>query len=192
MSNNPVQNPKKPNPQGKGLVPFLQDWQSMQPEVVEPTAAADFLRDYAFSSLVLAAEFRFKPVPEKSYYLYSTPTGWRLSLIAPQELGRHNFGEFLARCQLGRDMTWEVVADDIVKDSPAALRAQSFVLGFLQTLSEQASIADSLPTYVAQLPYYRRLLATGLSSRLASCLPALGGEVRQLLAHNQAAISLLE
>lgn len=192
MSNSQDPKQKNPNPQGKGLVPFLQDWHSMQPELMGQTAASGFLRDYAISSLVLAAEFRFKPVPENPYYLYSTPTGWKLSLISPQEWGQRRVGSFLARCYLGRDMTWQLNVEDIDSESPAARRARGFVLGFLQSLREQESIAENLPTYVAQLPYYRRLLATGLASRLALCLPALGGEVVRLLDREKSEISLLE
>ncbi len=182
---------KNPNPQGKGLVPLLQDWQAMQPQTRGPEVASEFLRDYAISSLVLTADFRFKPVPDKPYYLYSTPNGWKLSMISPQEWGRHSIGDFLARCQLGRDMTWELAAGDIDKDSSAARAAQGFILGFLQALSEQESIEKELPTYVAQLPYYRRLLATGLAAQLRACLPALGSEVRQLLEQERVSLSLL-
>lgn len=191
-SSRPGATQKNPNPQGKGLVPLLQDWEAMRTDLTGPDSATEFLRDYAISSLVLAAEFRFKPVPGKPYYLYSTSSGWKLSLIAPGELGRLDMGSFLARCQLGTDMTWELVVEDIDRDSPAARRAQRFILGFLRALSEQSSIADSLPTYVARLPYYRRLLATGLSSQLSSSVTRFGGEVKHLLAREQAAIGLLE
>ncbi|GAB5452802.1 MAG: hypothetical protein Hals2KO_31300 [Halioglobus sp.] len=183
---------KNPNPQGKGLVPFLQDWEKIQTDLAGPDSASDFLRDYAISSLVLAAEFRFKPVPGKPYYLYSTASGWKLSLIAPGELGQLDMGSFLARCQLGTDMTWDLVVEDIDRDSPAARRAQRFILGFLRALNEQPSIAEGLPTYVAQLPYYRRLLATGLSSQLSSSAVRLGGEVKQLVASEQATLRLME
>ncbi|MFT4519964.1 MAG: hypothetical protein ACI9JM_002364 [Halioglobus sp.] len=172
---------KNPNPQGKGLVPVLQDWTDMQPTVQGSRTATEFLRDYAISSLVLAAEFRFKPVLGKTYFLYSTESGWKLSLVAPQEWGQKPIGDFLARCHLRSDMIWDVELDDITEGSLSVQRAKNFVQGFIEALNGQESIADSLPSYVAELPYYRRLLAAGLSSSLRCALPGVGGEVRTLL-----------
>jgi hypothetical protein len=191
MNETPSNFQKNPNPQGKGLVPVLQDWSAMQPTVAGPRTAGDFLRDYAVSSLVLAAEFRFKPVPEKPYYLYSTEGSWKLSLIAPQEWGDKPIGDFLARCQLRRDMTWDLDLKDIEQDSLSAHRARNFVLGFIEALSAQDSIADNLPTYVAELPYYRRLLAAGLASSLAASLPQVGDQVQAVLESSEASIRLL-
>lgn len=163
----------------------------MRPELAGPTTAADFLRDYAMSSLVLAADFRFKPVHGKDYYLYSTESGWKLSLIAPREWGQKSIGDFLARCQLRLNMTWELHIEDSDGGSLAAQRAQRFVMGFLKALSEQDSIVDSLPTYVEQLPYFRRLLASGLAASLASSLPSVGVAVGRLLADEQASSRVL-
>ena len=89
-----------PNPQGKGLVPVLDAWQSLQPAAVAPKSAPRLLGDYMVSLLVLSAEFSFKPVPGKPYYLYWREGDWQLSLISPVEWGLRLPGECLGECQL--------------------------------------------------------------------------------------------
>ncbi|MCR9106975.1 MAG: DUF2452 domain-containing protein [Gammaproteobacteria bacterium] len=163
---------KNPNPQGKGLVPVLRDWAMLRPQVQGQKSVHAFLRDYCLSSLVLAAEFRFKPVPGQSYYLYASKQGWKLSLIAPGEWGKRDFGECLGCCELRSDMTWSVTpAANLQEDSQALAQAQEFVRSFVDTLQAQTSITEQLPFYVEALPYYQRMLATALSSSLNQTLP---------------------
>ena len=128
----------------------------------------EFLRDYCISSLILAAEFRFKPVVGNTYYLYAVDRGWSLSLIAPHEWGDRRGGTFLARCRLRSDMTWEAVLD---VGSPAVAQARRCVESFVATLLAQGSIRDHLPFYAVELPYYQRLLATALAASLDKSLP---------------------
>jgi Protein of unknown function (DUF2452) len=173
---------KNPNPQGKGLVPLLRDWQSMQPALCGQKSAADFLRDYCVSALVLGAQFRFKPVVGVTYFLYSAEHDWNLSLVGPQEWGQRVPGEFLATCRLRPDMTWEMEAATVVEHSPALERAQRFICSFVETLSAQESIAEHLPFYARELPYYQRLLATALSSSLQRSMPPSGDNMKALLA----------
>jgi len=182
--------PKNPNPQGKGQVPVLRDWSSLQPALSEPKTAADFLRDYCVSSLVLAAEFRFKPVVGKTYYLYATAQGWSLTLISPQEWGERKSGEFLASCTLRPDMTWEMDAADLAEQPEAMAQARAFIAGFVETLTEQESIADNLPVYVKELPYYRRMLATALSASLKHTLPVSGEDMQALLRSDNTVLTL--
>jgi hypothetical protein len=106
----PPESIKNPNPQGKGLVPLLRDWQTVQPAFCGQRSAVDFLRDYCVSSLVLAAQFRFKPVVGVPYFLYCGQQGWMLSLVGPDEWGQRLPGEYLARCRLRADMTWALEA----------------------------------------------------------------------------------
>ncbi len=176
-------NPEKnPNPQGKGLVPVLRDWQAWRPAVVKPRGAAAFLRDYCLSSLVLAAEFHFRPVVGRAYYLYATASTWRLSMVAPQEWGREGIGEYFARCTLRNDMTWTVEPDeDLAADSPAVQGALAFVEGFADTLENSERIADGLPVYVRELPYYRRMLASALAASLKHSAPPDEQGLRSLL-----------
>ena len=173
---------KNPNPQGKGLVPVLRDWAMLRPQVQGHKDVSAFLRDYCLSSLVLAAEFRFKPVPGQAYFLYACDEGWKLSLIGPDEWGERSIGDCLGRCELRTDMTWDVLpAESLHDDSKALAQAQEFVRGFVQALQAQESIADHLPYYVESLPYYQRMLATALSSSLNQTLPEGAGNVGALL-----------
>jgi len=180
MSDTPISFEKNPNPQGKGLVPVLRDWATMQPTVAGPKEPADFLRDYCLSSLVLSANFRFKPVVGKPYFLYAGEDGWSLSLIAPQEWGERKFGEYVARCSLRPDMTWEIDAT-LEEHSPALARAQQFILEFFDSFATHQSISGHLPFYCARLPYYQRLLATALACSLQRSLPNTGDDVQALL-----------
>ena len=171
-----------PNPQGKGVVPILRDWSMLQPTVAGPKGAAEFLRDYAVSSLILTAKFGFKPVVGNTYFLYTGEKGWTLSLISPSEWGRNSPGEFLARCRLRVDMTWEMIIEELGEDSDALATARAFIEGFVDILSEQDSISMHLPFYESHLPYYQRMLGTALASSLKTSLPASGDSMKALMA----------
>ncbi len=187
---NPVSSQKNPNPQGKGMVPVLRDWGTMQPTISGPKSPADFLRDYCISSLVLAAHFRFKPVVGQDYFLYGSEQGWSLSLISPEEWGQRKVGEFVARCRLRLDMTWDMDTSRLEESSLALAMARNFIRGFVATLAGQDSIAAHLPFYIAGLPYYQRLLATALASSLQRTLPPTGDDMQALL-RAQPAVPLL-
>lgn len=171
-----------PNPQGKGMVPMLRDWSALRPALHGQKSPADVLRDYCVSSLVLAAKFRFRPVVGVAYYLYSVGEEWNLSLVAPGEWGARLPGEFLATCRLRPDMTWDMEVAVLDEQSQAAEKARRFIRGFVETLSAQESIAEHLPFYVSELPYYQRLLGTALSVSLQRSLPGAGCDVQALLA----------
>jgi hypothetical protein len=181
---------KNPNPQGKGLVPILQDWASLQTGTLGPKTPAAFLRDYCMSSLALTATFRFKPVIGKPYFLYAGDRNWMLSMIAPGEWGQNAPGDFVANCCLRPDMTWHMDVSELKEGSVAAAKAREYIQEFLTGLSEQDSISQSLPFYVRKLPYYPRMLAAALSSSLKQSLPPSGDNVKALLA-GQSTFSLL-
>lgn len=165
------------------MVPVLRDWEVLQPVALAPKPPAVFLRDYCISSLVLAAQFRFKPVVGRAYYLYARAQDWNLSLIAPDEWGERRPGECLGACRLRPDMTWEIDTAESCGENAAALaRAGSFVQAFVETLSAQEGIAANLPFYASGLPYYQRLLATALSVSLQRTMPHDSAEVHALLA----------
>ena len=185
MSQSSHQARKKPNPQGKGCVPVLRDWAVVKPQLPAPKAAGDILRDYCLSALVLAAKFRFRPVLGKTYFLYSSAREWTLSLIGPGEWGRAIPGEFVAECRLQADLTWQLAFGELRADSRVRARLQRFVDGFSDSLQCGEKLEDSLPFYISSLPYFQRLLATGLAvslqhsiratdpAALAATLPAL-------------------
>jgi hypothetical protein len=173
--------PAKPNPQGKGVVPILRDWATMQTGTLCAKSPADFLRDYCISSMVLSATFRFKPVVDKTYFLYATEQGLSLSMIAPHEWEQYDPEHFLANCRLRTDMTWAMDIPKPVERSYALIKARSYIRNFMTTLAEQNSICENLPFYIAELPYYQRMLATSLSSSLQRSLPNTGNDVKALL-----------
>jgi Protein of unknown function (DUF2452) len=162
-----------PNPQGKGLVPLLDAWQSLQPVAVAPKSAHRLLGDYLVSLLVLSAEFSFKPVPRKPYYLYWREGVWQLSLISPAEWGLRQQAECLGECQLGYDMTWRLIPQQEQTFSMGLQRAiEDFTALFGEQLASADALEDTLPFYVRQLPFYRRLLATGLAASLQHSIRA--------------------
>jgi len=172
---------KNPNPQGKGMVPILRDWDTLQPTPPSTKSPGTFLRDYCVSSLILAAHFRFKPVVGQDYFLYASEQGWSLSLIAPHEWGSRRSGQFVARCCLRTDMTWHLDTTGMDEHSPAAAMAQTFIYRFFDVLAVQDSISASLPFYLPALPYYQRLLATALASSLQHSMPPTGDDMSALL-----------
>lgn len=157
---------KNPNPQGKGCVSILRDWDIFRPQMALKKSPKDILTDYCLSALVLGAKFHFRPVPGKLYYLYGRAEGWNLSLISPGEWGAHIPGEFVAQCRLRGDMTWQLEFSQLTPGSAVLRRLEEFIDNFGSTLAAQQSITDELPFYVETLPYYQRLLATGLAASL--------------------------
>lgn len=179
---------KNPNPQGKGLVPVLQDWHALQANPGGSKAPAVFLRDYCISSLVLAARFGFRPVVGRTYYLYAGEPDWILSLVSDNEWGARAPGDFVGECRLRSDMTWELRAD-LEEQSAVSERIRAFIDAFVETLSAQGSIAASLPYYAANLPYYQRMLGTALAASLQhSVRDAESEETVQLLVRDQQAL----
>ncbi len=182
---------KNPNPQGKGLVPVLQDLAHLDVGVLEPKSSGAFLRDYCLSSFVLSASFAFKPVVGKTYYLYANGPDCTLSLVGPKEWAGAKDDSFLSACHLRPDMTWELLTDTLAAgDSDSRDTLQRYIQAFVETLAEQTSISDSLPHYVRELPYYRRLFMSALSSSLKHSLPP-SGDTMQALLRDPACLSLL-
>ncbi|MCB1842471.1 MAG: DUF2452 domain-containing protein [Halioglobus sp.] len=162
---------KTPNPQGKGLVPTLGDLALFNPDSVRRKPPLEFFRDYCVSSLVLAARFQFRPVVGRGYFLYSRDDTWLLSLISPEEWGAALPGTFVATCTLRSDMTWQVAFTAVEENAPLSEKLQNFVDGFTEALASQDDILGNLPFFVAHLPYYQRVLATGLAASLKLSSP---------------------
>jgi hypothetical protein len=165
---------KKPqgNPQGKGAVPLLVAWDNLSPSKVEVKSADQILSQYFTSLLVLSAEFHFKPVPQQDYYLYwrhsSSGSPWRLSLIEPEKLGTLSFGQFVGCCHLQADMTWSISPSPQLTEQTSVLTAlQEFADQFQSANQNEDSLEQQLPFFVDELPFYRRLAATALSSSLS-------------------------
>lgn len=164
MSRNPYKNP---NPQGKGLVPVLADWHSTRPATVSSKAPAELLFDWFVSALVLSAKFRFRPVPGQRYFLYLRNGDWRLSLVGPEEWGDRDCGDCLGSCWLREDMTWAIEAGEALEATPALQQAlATLARSFADELDSDDSLGSQLPGYRRELPYFQRMLATGLGSSL--------------------------
>ncbi|MDJ0878688.1 MAG: DUF2452 domain-containing protein [Halieaceae bacterium] len=167
--------PDNPNPQGKGLTPVLEEWRGVQPARVSAKTPRQVLADYFTTLLVISAEFSFKPAPGIDYYLYLRNGGWLLSLISPGEWRGRAPGPCLGRCELQTDMTWSLAPEAGIEEDPALVEAlAAFQAGFIELLDSDTALEESLPYYVAQLPYYRRLLAAGLAKSLNTSLALAG------------------
>lgn len=158
---------KNPNPQGKGLVPVLADWESTRPQEFRDRTSADLLFDWFVSALVLSAKFAFKPVVGQSYYLYLRDDDWSLSLIAPTEWSERRSTECLARCELQPDMAWAIKpVEGVTPNATLIASLRGRLEAFLTELDSEAPLEDALPGYRRDIPYYARMLATALGRTL--------------------------
>jgi hypothetical protein len=160
--------PDNPNPQGKGQALILELWESNRPQHLAVKNPRILLNDYVVSLLVLSAQFRFKPVVGKPYHLYRSRGTWRLSLIAPWEWSSADPGIHVGACHLRTDMTWKIIpADDLDRHPSLADDLADFVRNFVDALHAQDTLEAGLPFYVHGLPFYQRMLATGLASSIS-------------------------
>ncbi len=168
------------NPQGKGRVAILEQWQAAKPCQPERKSAQRIGEDLLVSMLVLSARFSFKPVVGQSYYLYFQPEHqassghWVLSLIEPQCAG-DRLGEFYARTRLRADMTWQLEGKNPTPPSLALQEVlQDFIANMGQHFGGKHTLLEQLPFFVETLPFYQRLAASALAKSIAhSATPAL-------------------
>ena len=69
------------NPQGKASLALLDDLTQFKRYKIQQKNAPEWLADYFTSLLVVGASFNFKPILNKTYYLYLDNQQWKLSLI---------------------------------------------------------------------------------------------------------------
>ena len=163
------------NPQGKGMVPVLDQLRAVAPWDITAKSPEQILRDYCLSSLVLSAVFKFRTVPGNTYYLYRVGYEWQLSLISPEEWGERLPGAPVAHCELAKDMTWSIVLTENVADDVALVSdLQKFIAGFADRIASAQTLEASLPVYEINLPYQQRMMATALSASLRSSLVLSG------------------
>ena len=155
---------KKANPQGKGLVPIVNLWQSLQPATIAKKTTGQLFAEYFTSLLILSAEFRFKPVQGAIYFLYLKKQRWMLSLIEPERWSHGQRGEYFGSCQLQEDMTWSINKGDEISSHPdIAVGLNNFYQQMVSHLDSEKPLIEILPFYLDELPYYRRMAATGLA-----------------------------
>lgn len=180
MQRNPYKNP---NPQGKGLVPVLADWQGSRPACARAKNPAELLFDWFASALVLSADFRFKPAQGQTYFLYAREGSWKLSLVGPKEWGDGEMGDCLGVCELRADMTWAISPDEELAHKPRLQKMLAeLAADFMQDLENDDAVSEHLPGYRRDLPYYQRMLATGLGASLRDSARAGGSLQRPLRA----------
>lgn len=161
------QQSKNPNPQGKGLVPVLQQWAQFRPQQPSFKKSAQLFADYFTSLLVLSADFQFKPVVGQHYYLYLKDGRWKLSLIEPERWSRSKGGDCLGRCQLHGDMTWSLAPIKEMKtNSKLATALESYYQHFIDHMDSDKPVKSTLPYYAEHLPFYARMAANGLAQSI--------------------------
>ena len=154
---------QNPNPQGKGLSAILSDWQYYCPQQWQEKSNEQLFADYFTSTLVLSAEFGFKPVIGQQYYLYFHNKQWALSLIEPERWQKAP-GICFGQCQLYADMTWSIAPQaDSLKNQILIQALKSFSHQLHQHLMQNHSTGQLLPFFAEQLPYYRRMVASGMA-----------------------------
>lgn len=165
------------NPDGKGassVLATLAEARSHMPRAAPK--AIDQVSTELFTSLfVLGSEFRFKPVPGKTYYLYRKPDRFWLAITPPRMLGESVAGRFIGRCVLQDDLTWtltlaaEVAADETFMAWLGEQRA-----AFEQHLAQADTVDDVLPVYESSLSFYPRAAAFGVAQSLSHSMSASG------------------
>lgn len=164
---------------------MLTHWGDTRPQAVHAKAPAELLFDWFASVLVLSAQFRFKPALGQVYYLYARDGSWQLSLVGPREWGEKDMGDCLGTCELRADMTWSITPDPDMADNARLQNALgALVDAFMGSLESDDSLEEHLPGYRRELPYYQRMLATGLGASLrgsATAADTLQSPLRVLL-----------
>lgn len=159
---------KRPNPQGKGLVPVLDSLAESRARIAVPPKHIEQISSELFTSLfVLHSKFQFKPVVGKSYWLYRRQDGFYLSLISAQEWGGAGFGQFIGECVLQADITWTLTLDSKAAQDETLMtliedRRRQFELALLAA----DSIDEVLPVYLESLPFYQRVFASALANSI--------------------------
>ena len=158
------------NPQGKASIALLGDLHAFKQHRSKAKDIPEWLADYFTSLLVLSASFNFKPVMNKTYYLYLDNDQWKLSLIEPQAWQEHTHTYF-AECRMHDDMSWSIQPiNDWHVHPELANKVQDAKVAFCNSLNSEAPVFETLPYYAAQLPYYQRLAAFGLSHSLKNSM----------------------
>lgn len=180
-----------PNPQGKGLVPLLQGLDRHRLDRLLPPKQIDQVQMELFTSMfVLQSDFRFNPVPHKTYYLYQTEGRFRLLLVGPHEWARPYRGRYIGSAILHKDRTWTLALDPAMEYDRKFMDYIAAEQEKLQQALEAAeTVEDILPVYVDSFCYYGRILAFILGKSLKISMDLSGirtltyKEAKGLLGH---------
>lgn len=164
---------KVANPQGKGVVTLFNEWHA--PGVVsEQRDLPTLVKDYLLSLMVLSAKFKFRPVPNKDYYLYLKNGELIMTLIEPEKSGER-FGQFVGSCFLKPELTWTVEFSEQSKtDIDIQTYIQNFYAGFEAHHDQNVDLLSLLPFFEESLPFYARMYANGLAKSIEQGMNSLG------------------
>ena len=159
------------NPEGKGYIGFLKDWEDTEPRGVVAKPSRQVLAEFFTSMLVLSSKFKYQPVVGNRNYLYWIDGDWSMSLIAPGEWSDERRAAYAGACVLQPDMTWTIEpSENLSSENPVSEAVARFYEAFANMLNTDLTLEEVLPTYVARLPYYQRLHASALSRSLRGTL----------------------
>ena len=168
---------KNPNPQGKGgsLVLATLNEQRAGGMTVPPKQIDQVSTELFTSLFVLESEFKFKPVPDKRYFLYRKPAHFLLALTPPRMMSEAVAVRFIGTCVLQNDMTWTLELDDTVaadRDFMAYLEQKR--AAFEEKLERAETVDDVLPVYQRGFDFYRRASAFAVAHSLTRSMTQSG------------------
>jgi len=167
---------KPANPQGKGTVALLDSLQQAKKQLKVSAKNIHQISSDLFTSLfILNSQICFKPTARQTYWLYHKNNQYRLSLIAPEQWMPAQYGRFIGACELQIDLTWTLdLSDDCANDQAFIQEIAQQRLQLEEKLQLAEKIDDVLPVYLETLPFYSRVLASGLAYSLKQSMQ-LGG-----------------
>ncbi len=173
---------KTPNPQGKGLVPVLAaltEAGGLSQVPVLPKSISQIANELFTSMFVLESRFSFKPVPQRSYWLYRDPLDsqgrFSLSLLSPEQWSTTVYGQVIGHCVLQADLTWTLeLSDEAAADNEMMAYIAERRRRFGQELAEAEQVDDLLPVFQHNLPFYQRVFASALAGSLSRSMQQAG------------------
>ncbi len=137
----PEYSSKNPNPQGKGTCQTLGILSQAQETLQLPSVHRDSLKriatDYLHSLVVLSCEFKFKPVPGKTYYMYSHKERLVLSLVSPEDGNTRIYDAYIGEASLKSDFSWSL----------SGVEPENIPFVFQLNTQFEAQIRDSAPEH---------------------------------------------
>ncbi|MFZ9001707.1 MAG: DUF2452 domain-containing protein [Bacteriovoracaceae bacterium] len=165
---------KLPNPQGKGLVPILNELQQFKYAEVAPKSFEKISNEIFTALFVLESHFNFCPRPKQLYYLFKKGDKYFLSLISNKDWGeKRPYSDYIGECQLHEDMAWtlnlnENLSKVILEDIKLKFEK------YKKDLSRLDKVDDILPKYVDQISFYQRALLWSLGQSLKASMAFSG------------------
>jgi hypothetical protein len=186
--------PNNPNPQGKGLIPLLQGLDRHRLDRLLPPKQIEQVEMELFTSMfVLQSEFRFNPVPNRTYFLYQKEGTYRLLLVGPNEWGSTLYlGRYIGSCILHDDRTWTLALDAAMEhDLEFMAHITSEQNKLKQALEHADTLEEILPVFEENFGYHGRILAFILGKSLSISMDMAGiksltyNEARGFLSHKK-------